>query len=648
MIGTVAGNFKILEEIGEGGMGKVYRGVDTMLDREVAIKVLRTELTSQPHLVERFRTEAITLAKLSHPNIALLYTFMKHEDHFFMVMEYVRGDTLDKRMRRAGLLPYDQAIKVFLYVLDAMGYAHSMNVVHRDIKPNNIMLNEQQDVKVMDFGIARVVGSERMTREGSMIGTPEYMAPEQIRGQEVDPRTDIYALGILLYEMLTGRLPFMNANHFELMRAHIEAAPPAPRQYAPHIPPSMEELMLRALAKRKEDRYATAYEFRDAILASPDLPGITLPGLAARGSAPITASGVGRVSQAGPATPQDRQTMDIRSFERQQRGVSQAPSQPAMNRSGSLSGQNAGATQVIPSPAKADFDVAEKPSSGLPKPLLFGGIGVLALVLIGVVWWMSKGSGGGVTPKPKPNPAVVKVDMVDVLGGSFKLGRSDETPLPEEDAVYAYKQTPAHTQTVQPFSIDRTEVTNAEYASFVNETQAPPPNDWKGSPQPPAGFENYPVRNVSYDDAVKFAAWRSKRDNSEYRLPTEVEWERAAKGADYNNRFTWGNDWIEGNANVKSIGPKPVGSFPKGDTSTGVKDMIGNVAEWTSSNASIYPGNSKLEELPVEAATAKVVRGGAYFSSPVGAEPVSVTARGFFPPSTKDPNIGFRLVKPAQ
>src|SRR5262245_21915320 len=150
MIGTVAGSYKILEEIGEGGMGKVYRGVDTMLEREVAIKVLRSELTSQPHLVERFRTEAITLSKLSHPNIALLYAFLKHEEHFFMVMEFVRGDTLDKRARRTGLLPYDQAIKVFLYVLEALGYAHSMNVVHRDIKPNNIMITEQGEVKVMD------------------------------------------------------------------------------------------------------------------------------------------------------------------------------------------------------------------------------------------------------------------------------------------------------------------------------------------------------------------------------------------------------------------------------------------------------------------------------------------------------------------
>ncbi len=650
MIGTVAGNYKILEEIGEGGMGKVYRGVDTMLDREVAIKVLRTELTSQPHLVERFRTEAITLAKLSHPNIALLYSFMKHEDHFFMVMEYVRGDTVDKLMRRSGLLPYDQAIKVFLYVLDALGYAHSMNVVHRDIKPNNIMLNENQDVKVMDFGIARVVGSERMTREGSMIGTPEYMAPEQIRGQEVDPRTDIYALGILLYEMLTGRLPFVNANHFELMRAHIEAAPPSPRQYAPHIPPSMEELMLRALAKRKEDRYASAYEFRDAILASPDLPGITLPGIAARGSAPITGSHLGRISQsgqAGPATPQDRKTMDIRQFERQQRGVSQAPSQPIMNRSGSLGGSDANATQYIPSPAKADLAAAEKPSSGLPKPLLFGGIGVLAVVLLGGVWWMNRDSGGVKLPPKTPPVAVAKVEMVDVKGGAFDMGRPDETRLPGEDKGWVYMQTPVHVEIVRPFAIDKTEVTNGEYAQFVKETNYAAPKDWNGN-QPPAGFESYPVRHVSYEDAVKFAEWRSKRDNAEYRLPTEIEWERAAKGVDFNNRFPWGNDWIAEAGNVEAMGPKPVGSFPKGDTPNGIKDMIGNVGEWTSSKSSIYPENSHIEELDPEELAKHIVRGGSYESSPTGPRPVSVMARGSYPPTEKLPNVGFRLVKPAQ
>jgi serine/threonine-protein kinase len=644
MIGTVAGNFKILEEIGEGGMGKVYRGVDTMLDREVAIKVLRSELTSQPHLVERFRTEAQTLAKLNHPNIALLYAFLKHEEHFFMVMEFVRGNTLDKHIRKTGLLSYEQALKVFLYVLDALGYAHSMNVVHRDIKPNNIMLADNQEVKVMDFGIARVVGSERMTREGSMIGTPEYMAPEQIRGQEVDPRTDIYALGILLYEMLTGRLPFVNANHFELMKAHIEAPPPFPRQFAPHIPPSMEQLMLRALAKRKEDRYASAYEFRDAILACPDMPPLSLPGLAARGSAPITGSSLGRISQPiQPLPTHGRQTVDVRQFEQQQRAGTQPVARDAtpapLNRSGSFN--DAGATQYVPA---APAEAPAQASGGIPKPLLFGGIGLVAVALIGLVIWINSGKGGD---PPPPPPDAVKVDMADVKGGAFSMGRADETPLKGEDLAFVYMQTPAHTELVRPFAIDRTEVTNAEYGQFVKATNHPAPKDWNGN-QPLAGFENYPVRNVSYDDAVKFAEWRSKRDKAEYRLPTEIEWERAAKGAEFNNRFPWGNDWIDGAANVEAMGPKPVGSFAKGDTATGIKDMIGNVAEWTSSKSSIYPENSKIDQLDPAEMEKYIVRGGSYESSPVGPRPVSVTARGSYPPTEKLSNVGFRLVKPAQ
>jgi formylglycine-generating enzyme required for sulfatase activity len=265
-IGDTIGNYRILQEVGLGGMGKVYRGVDTMLEREVAIKVLRPELTVHPSLVERFRKEAMVLGRLNHQNIALLYNLLQQGSLFFMVMEFVRGETLESLLRRAGVLPFNQAIRIFAHILDGIGYAHRHGVIHRDIKPSNIMILPNNNVKVMDFGIARVLGTERLTREGSFVGTIEYMAPEQIRGHESNEAADIYSLGVLFYEMLTGRLPFTNPNQFELMRAHIETPPPPPRQIASHIPEHVEDAILRALAKNEEDRFHSAAEFRLVIL----------------------------------------------------------------------------------------------------------------------------------------------------------------------------------------------------------------------------------------------------------------------------------------------------------------------------------------------------------------------------------------------
>lgn len=265
MIRQKIGQYQILEQIGTGGMGAVYRGIDRMLEREVAIKMLRPELARDHQLVKRFRTEAVTLARLNHPHIATLYSFFREDEDFFMVMEFVPGQTLEDVLIQSGALPLERARSIFDQALQGIEHAHRHGIIHRDIKPSNIVLAREGTVKVMDFGIARVLGTARMTQTGRLIGTLEYMAPEQVQGREGDARSDIYALGVLLYEMLTGRVPFEADSDYALMQAQIEQPPPPPRTLLPDLPAAVEAVILRALAKDPEERFQTASALRDAI-----------------------------------------------------------------------------------------------------------------------------------------------------------------------------------------------------------------------------------------------------------------------------------------------------------------------------------------------------------------------------------------------
>ncbi len=277
MIGSVIGTYRVESCLGAGGMGTVYRGVDVMLDRPVAIKVLKPELVNNPQLIERFRTEAVLLAKLSHPNIATLYGFLPiGPQQFAMVMEFLPGLSLDAWLRQYGAMPLGQAVVVFSGILDAIGHAHQHGIIHRDIKPSNVMVLPDGTPKVMDFGIARAMGSSHQTRVGAIVGTLEYMSPEQIQGKEADARSDIYALGILLYEMLTGRVPFVADSEYALLQAHIHNPPPPPQVFAPSIPEAVAQVVLHALEKDPQRRFQTAEEFKLALslAAAPGLSAV--------------------------------------------------------------------------------------------------------------------------------------------------------------------------------------------------------------------------------------------------------------------------------------------------------------------------------------------------------------------------------------
>jgi serine/threonine-protein kinase len=267
MIGKTLGKYRIVEKLGRGGMGVVYKGIDETLDREVAIKLFSAEVGEEQDIVKRFRAEATTLARLNHPEIATIYELYRHESDLLMVMEYVSGETLERLSQRSGPLPPERAAYLVAQVLGALQYAHQAGIVHRDLKPANVMVNDQGHVKVMDFGIARVLGAEHMTRDGHMMGTPAYMAPEQVLGQDVDARADLYSVGVVFYRLLSGTLPFRADTVIGMVQKQVSDQPTPVRVHRADIPEWCETVLARALAKKPEDRFQTAEEFRQALLA---------------------------------------------------------------------------------------------------------------------------------------------------------------------------------------------------------------------------------------------------------------------------------------------------------------------------------------------------------------------------------------------
>jgi serine/threonine-protein kinase len=255
------GQYRVLAELGTGGMGVVYRAMDVLLEREVAIKRLRSEYAASPSVLERFRKEAQLQAKLNHPNIAQLYTLLQDGDTLCIVMEFIDGTVLRNFMP----MPWESAVPVALQILEALDYAHRRGVLHRDIKPENIVIDREGTVKVMDFGIAHALGAARLTRERVVIGTLEYMPPERILNREMDQRSDLYAVGVLLFEMLCGRLPFASDSEYELLRAQVETPPPPVGQFVGGIPEFVAEAVRRALEKDAARRYPSCSDMATAL-----------------------------------------------------------------------------------------------------------------------------------------------------------------------------------------------------------------------------------------------------------------------------------------------------------------------------------------------------------------------------------------------
>lgn len=265
MIGRYIHNYRIDELLGEGGMGAVYKATDTVLERSVALKMLKPQLLSQTSFLERFRSEAIALARLNHPNISALYNFIQDGGDYFMIMEYVPGESLEHILQRRGSIPPTIAIQIVSQALEGLQHAHQKGILHRDIKPANLMLTPEGVVKLMDFGIARIAGSQRLTQVNRLVGTLEYMAPEQVQGQEPSVQSDLYAMGILLYELLSGKVPFESQTDFDLMNQILKKKPDSLKTTVVDLPKQLDEVLSKTLNKKPEQRFESARIFQESL-----------------------------------------------------------------------------------------------------------------------------------------------------------------------------------------------------------------------------------------------------------------------------------------------------------------------------------------------------------------------------------------------
>ena len=438
MIGQLVGNYKIEEKLGEGGMGAVYKGVDTMLDREVAIKALRPELASQDSVVERFRTEAVTLAKLNHPNIATLYSMFRQGEELYMVLEFVRGETLDSILQKRGALPAEEAIPVFCQVLDGIDHAHDLGIVHRDIKPANMMLTEKGTLKVLDFGIARLLGSARMTRAGNIIGTLEYMAPEQVRGEETDGRSDLYALGMMLYEVLTGKLPFDTDNEFELMKSQTEMTPTPPREINPAIPEDVEAAIMKAIQKNPDDRFQTGGEFREVLLDAGFAASGTMHGATGTFKRPATHPSRPAISPGAAAAfggseekaPKKTRLGKADAAPASSGGIKQTRLGAAVPAS-AMKATRLGTSNAGIESGDAAMPAAQASFFSKLSVVHYAGAGVALLVLVGALIAVPVMLFGGKTPEEKP----------------VKTETKSEPPVQKPEVITMPQQQPAQSQT---------------------------------------------------------------------------------------------------------------------------------------------------------------------------------------------------------
>ena len=404
----LSNRYLIEEKLGQGGMSAVYKASDPNLKRVVAIKMIHTHLSDNPNFVSRFEEEAAAVAQLRHSGIIQVFDFNKDDDVYYMVLEFVPGETFQdhlKRLNKEGRqLPGSKVAEYMAGICDAVDYAHQRGMIHRDIKPANLMLNTQGQAILMDFGIAKIVGGQSHTATGAVVGTAMYMSPEQIRGESPDRRSDIYALGVTLFEMAGGRPPFQADSAMTLMMMHVNDPVPDLKELNPDVPNDLIAVINKALAKDPKDRYQTAAEMATA------LRNINDPAMA--GTSVDVPAPAATMLEELPGTD----NLDKTAFEQpvaSQGTVVESVPMPSSDEVGGTAVETAPPTAASTSPTPQPGPKASAPTkkSSLPLPAIIGGVAVLAILIIGGIFMAGRG-GGDETAVSTDEPAVAVVDTV--------------------------------------------------------------------------------------------------------------------------------------------------------------------------------------------------------------------------------------------
>lgn len=642
----IAGRYEIVRTLGGGGMGQVFLAHDPQFPRHVALKLLQTNLAADPALRQRFQREAQTIANLEHHAIVPVYDYGQHEGRMFLVMRLMRGGTLEQKLAR-GRLPLDEVQTILTRIASALDKAHEQQTIHRDLKPANILFDDEGKAYLSDFGIVKRAGAPSLTATHGIIGTPQYMSPEQAMGDEaIDARSDIYSLGVLAYAMLCGAPPFVGDTAIRTMMLHINEPVPSLAAVRPDLPPQLDAVLARAMAKDPQARFPTAGQFVSALVDALHAPiaasrahtvydpSLAPPQKKTRSPWPFLAGGALLLLIAacivGFLLRPDRQDPAVAADDPLSTGASQTaevaaivgppptrpsatPTAPPATPTVLTSTPTATATATLtPSPEPT---VTATPSPQLP-PAITGDDGVqMRLVPAGVFLMGSTQQG---------------------VDNAVRLCRDSGANDPCSPGEFS-NEMPEHAVTLDAFYMDVTEITNAQYRACVvaGDCAAPANQQYYGASR----YDDFPVVHVSWYDANSYCQAMGER------LPTEAEWEKAARGDDA-RLFPWGPAWDATRANTEERGGdrlQPVGQYPSGASPYGILDLSGSVWEWVSDwfDPAYYAISPAENPAGPAAGADKILRGGS-FSNHV--HYARATNRGFEAPNTASTYRGFRCV----
>jgi serine/threonine-protein kinase len=588
-------------------MAQVYLARHRFHGGLFAIKVLAEHLAGDPSIVSRFEHEARMAASLAnHPNIVPIFDIGEGNGLHYLVMQFIPGEDLASFLCREGPIPLPAAANVIAQATEALSCAEARHIVHRDLKPANMLLDETGRIKLLDFGIARIVDtSNSLTLPGESLGTPYYMSPEQVRGEPCDIRSDLYALGVVFFELLSGHKPFENESASAVQIAHLTMPPPSLLDYDRSLPEPCDAIVRKLLAKQPEDRYQNTGELLEVLARYGANTG---PGTLRPSIHPAMQEAISRAQE----LPLDRPSTAIpTSSPSASHALTSVPVIPTET-----------VSTPVPSAPAAPVETVTGPKSA-PRPWLI--IGAVALLLValagGTVLWLRH-------PKPVAAPSNITAlppvysdthgRMVLVPAGAFVLGSAGDHS--------------ARNMTLPAFYIDETEVSNGEYRRYCEATGHAPPQtaDYASHPE-------YPVSGVSFWDASAYAEWAGKR------LPTEEEWEKAARGTD-NRIYPWGDAPWTGDLPTSL---EPVDSNPLRRSPYGAYNMAGNVWEWTATpfSPSSVEINSMRQLLKGQsfAADWRVMKGGSFAHA--DSEDFAVARHRALPVDARSPWIGFRCAR---